>query len=144
MSKDSEKTIRVDSTDPDTPEKEKSGFSSTLELSQKTFIGKISTSQHAFLEVLGKKGKKIILGEEEVIIGRIPDCDIQLLVENVSREHARIIYRNEEYQIEDLGSTNGIYLNGIKVQKCILRDNDLIEIGGVKIQFGEEKIIQTS
>ncbi|MFC1820351.1 FHA domain-containing protein [Thermodesulfobacteriota bacterium] len=93
---------------------------------------------------MGKKGKKIILGEEEVIIGRIPDCDIQLLVENVSREHARIIYRNEEYQIEDLGSTNGIYLNGIKVQKCILRDNDLIEIGGVKIQFGEEKIIQTS
>jgi pSer/pThr/pTyr-binding forkhead associated (FHA) protein len=56
--------------------------------------------------------------------------------------HARIIYRNEEYQIEDLGSTNGVYVNGIKVEKCILREQDVIEIGGVKILFVEEKIRQ--
>ena len=142
MSEDSEKTIRRDNLDLDTSDKEKSRFSSTMEMPRKTFIGKIPTTQHAFLEVLGEKGERIILGEEEVIIGRIPDCCIQLPVENVSRKHARIIYRNEEYQIEDLGSTNGVYVNGIKVEKCILREHDMIEIGGVKILFVEDKIRQ--
>jgi len=133
MSKDSEKTIRTD-------DKEQSGFSSTLELSRKTFIGKIPTTQHAYLETIGEKKERVLLGENEVIIGRIPDCDIQLLVDNVSRKHARIIYHNEEYQIEDLGSTNGVYVNGIKVEKCILRENDIIEIGCMKFLFVEEKI----
>ena len=60
-------------------------------------------------------------------------------MDNVSRKHARIIYRNEEYQLEDLGSTNGIYVNSIKVAKCILRDQDLLDIGGIKMLFCEEK-----
>ena len=142
MGEDSEKTIRTDKLDLETSKKKKSGFSSTLEMRRKTFIGKIPTVQFAYLEIMGEEVERIEL-EEEVIIGRIPDCDIQLLVENVSRKHARILYRNEEYQIEDLGSTNGIYVNGVKVEKCILRNHDLIEIGGVKILFGEEKIRQT-
>ena len=135
MSEDREKTIRTDNI-------EQSGFSTTLELSHKTFTGKIPTTQHAYLEIIGEKKERILLGENEVIIGRVPDCDIQLLVDNVSRKHARIIYRNEEYQIEDFGSTNGVYVNGIKVEKCILRGHDMIEIGGVKIMFVEEKITQ--
>ncbi|MDB9822157.1 FHA domain-containing protein [Deltaproteobacteria bacterium] len=142
MPKDSEKTIRRDDVDLDAYDKEKSGFSSTLEMSRETYIGKISTTQHAFLEIMGEDKQRVLLGENEAIIGRIPDCEIQLLVENVSRKHARIIYRNEEYQVEDLGSTNGIYVNGIKVEKCILREHDIIEIGGVKILFIEEKIRQ--
>ncbi|MBW2610203.1 MAG: FHA domain-containing protein [Deltaproteobacteria bacterium] len=142
MSDNGEKTIRTDQLGFKTPAKGKSGLSSTLEIFRKTFIGRIPTEQHAFLEIMGEKKEKIKLGEEEFLIGRIPECDIQLMVENVSREHARIIYRNEEYQIEDLGSTNGIYVNGIKVEKCILRSNDLIEIGGVKMLFSEERIRQ--
>jgi pSer/pThr/pTyr-binding forkhead associated (FHA) protein len=142
MRKDKEKTIHTKGINLSAYKKGKAGFSSTLEMSPKTFIGKIPTTQYAYLEVMGEKKERVILGEEEIVIGRIPDCDIQLLVENVSRMHARIIYRNEEYQIEDLGSTNGVYVNGIKVEKCILREQDVIEIGGVKILFVEEKIRQ--
>jgi pSer/pThr/pTyr-binding forkhead associated (FHA) protein len=142
MDNEKEKTIRTKSIDIRTYKKEKTGFSSTLEMSPKTFIGKIPTTQHAYLEIMGEKKERIYLGENEVVIGRIPDCDIQLLVDNVSRMHARIIYRNEEYQIEDLGSMNGVYVNGIKVEKCILREHDIIEIGGVKILFVEEKVRQ--
>ena len=141
MNEDTEKRIRgEDGWDLDNSGKEEYGFSSTLKISRKTFMGKIPTTQHAFLEIMGDKKERIELGEEDLIIGRIPDCDIQLMVGNVSRRHARIFYRNEEYQIEDLGSTNGIYINGIKVEKCILRGHDIIEIGGVKILFVEEKI----
>jgi pSer/pThr/pTyr-binding forkhead associated (FHA) protein len=94
------------------------------------------------LEVIGtlENENHVELGEEEVFIGRAPECLIQLSVENVSRKHARITFRNEEYQIEDLGSTNGVYINGIKVEKCTLRKHDQIEIGGVKIIFNEGSI----
>jgi pSer/pThr/pTyr-binding forkhead associated (FHA) protein len=143
MTDDSENTIRVEgSKGSETTGKEKVGFSRTQEMARETFIGKIPTEQHAYLEIMGKKNERILLGENEAIIGRIPECEIQLMVENVSRKHARIIYRNEEYQIEDLESTNGVYVNGIKVEKCILREHDMIEIGDVKILFVEEKIRQ--
>ena len=141
MNDSEDKTIRADVLINQTGEKKKVSFSSTLEISPKTFVGKIPSKQHAFLEIIGATPGKLELGEsEEVVIGRTPDCHIQLLVENVSRKHARIIYINEEYKIEDMGSTNGIYINGIKVEKCSLRDQDLLEIGGVKILFSEGKI----
>ena len=142
MKKDREKTIVTKSADLESFKKGKASFSSTQEMSPKTFIGKITATRHAFLEVMGEKRDRIFIGDDEVIIGRTPDCDIQLLVENVSRRHARIIYKNEEYQVEDMDSTNGVYVNGIKVERCILRQHDIIEIGGVKIQFIEEKIGQ--
>ena len=140
MSENDDKTIRADISTHEVRKKKKVSFSSTLEISRKTFIGKIPGKQHALLEILGENPGSLELCEDEVIIGRVPECDIQLMVDNVSRKHARIVFINEEYQIEDLGSTNGIYVNGIKVEKCSLRDQDIIEIGGVKILFNEGKI----
>jgi hypothetical protein len=141
MTKDNEKTKHTGVFDVHAVNEEEPDFSSTLKMSRRTFVGKISTSQHAYLEIMGEQ-ERVLLGEDDAVIGRIPDCDIQLEAENVSRKHARILYQNEEYQIEDLGSTNGIYVNGIKIQKCILRDHDVIEIGDVKMLFIEEKIRQ--
>ena len=122
-------------------DEEEIGFLKTAEIDRKAYLEEISTKQHAFLEIIGREGfeKRIELEDEKVTIGRIPDCEIQLLVENVSRRHACIIFRNEEYRIEDLGSKNGVYVNGVKVEKCVLRKHDMIEIGGVKILFVEEE-----
>ena len=44
--------------------------------------------------------------------------------------------------MEDMNSTNGVYVNGVRVVKCVLRDNDQIEMGGVKIIFKEEKTLK--
>ena len=142
MNKKDDKTIRTDRHYLEKAKVIDSGFSRTLEISRDTFIGEITSRQHAFLEILDERNEKHELGEEEIIIGRIPKCNIQLSDDNVSRRHARITFRNEEYRIEDLGSTNGIYVNGIKIEKCILRNHDLLDIGGVKILFNEEKIRQ--
>ena len=115
-------------------------FSTTSQIKRETFTGKIPVARRAYFEVVSydEKNESIELGEREVIVGRSPKSDIHIPIDNVSRRHARILFRNEEYHIEDLNSTNGLYVNGIRVEKCVLRNNDQIEIGGVKILFREE------
>jgi len=141
LEKDNNKNISSANGDYQTSHEEEFEYSATATIDRKTFTGEIPTKQRAFLEIISPEEKKsqIELKEAETTIGRTPDCEIQFLVENVSRKHTRILYRNEEYQIEDLESKNGIYVNGIKVEKCILRKHDIIEIGGVKILFVEEE-----
>jgi pSer/pThr/pTyr-binding forkhead associated (FHA) protein len=138
------KTVRTDKRDIESLRQKESEYSRTMKISRDSFMREIPTKQHGLLYFIdSEEDKKLIeLEEGEAIIGRSPQCDIQIEVENVSRQHARIIFRNEEYQIEDLGSTNGVYVNGIKVEKCVLRDHDQIDVGGVRILFSEEKIRQ--
>ena len=113
----------------------------TEKIPRERFADMAPPAQRAYLEIAGSEEKDGIfeLGERAVLIGRSADCDIQLGVQNVSRNHARVAFHNEEYLIEDLESTNGVFVNGIKVVKCVLRNNDQIEIGGVKLVFNEEK-----
>jgi pSer/pThr/pTyr-binding forkhead associated (FHA) protein len=116
-------------------------FDTTEEIPRGKFADIVPLSQRAYLAITGSEEKNGIfeLDERAVVIGRSTESDIQLGVQNVSRRHARVFFHNEEYLIEDLGSTNGVFVNGIKVVKCILRNHDQIEIGGVKLVFNEEK-----
>jgi pSer/pThr/pTyr-binding forkhead associated (FHA) protein len=121
--------------------KDRNGFDTTEEIPRGKFADIMPLSQRVYLEITGSEEKDGIfeLGEKAVVVGRSTECDIQLGVQNVSRKHARILFQNEEYLIEDLESTNGVLVNGIKVVRCVLRNNDQIEIGGVKLVFNEEK-----
>jgi len=142
MNNKSEKNDLKENLNIESLQEEDSGFSSTVEISRKPLFGDFPTEQNAFLEIigLGETKKQIELREGNVFIGRANDCEIHIPVDNVSRKHAVISFRNEEYQIEDLGSTNGIYVNGIKVVKCVLRNYDEIDVCGVKIIFNDEKV----
>ncbi|MBN2033589.1 MAG: FHA domain-containing protein [Deltaproteobacteria bacterium] len=82
----------------------------------------------------------IELRRGDMVFGRSPGCDVRFVVENVSRKHARVFFQNEEFILEDLDSTNGLFVNGIKILRCALRNNDQIALGGVKLLFKEEKI----
>lgn len=69
------------------------------------------------------------LEHKRLTIGRGPDCDIVLDDRQVSRIHARIIWRDDHYEIEDLASKNGTHLNGRDIiGSHILRDGDEIQI----------------
>ena len=113
-------------------------YSNTNEVTKKSFDVDIP-KRYAFLEVIGfeEKVRRIELIEEKIIIGRSPDCDIQFPVDNISRKHASIYFHNEEYFIEDLNSTNGIYINGVKSVKAALRNQDRIEMGEIIMTFSE-------
>jgi uncharacterized protein DUF4388/FHA domain-containing protein len=65
----------------------------------------------------------------EVSIGRAEDVDLVLDDARVSRKHARIVEDQGRYLIEDLGSTNGIFVNAHRVQRAVLREGDRIQIG---------------
>ncbi len=130
--------VKIKDADPDSE-----GISmSTMQFSRRGIAGEISISQKAYLEVYGLRpgANGFELGEEEVKIGRTQECKLTLPLGGISRVHARIYFRNEEYYIQDLGSTNGTYVNGIKVVRCVLRNNDRIDIGEAKIVFIEERV----
>lgn len=118
--------------------------SATIRVPREAFIGEVPMKHRAYLEItgIGKQAKVIELRREESIIGRTPDCEIQLPSNNVSRKHACVGFRNEEYFVKDLNSTNGVYVNGVKIVKCVLRNLDQIEIGGIKLLFNEQQTLE--
>jgi pSer/pThr/pTyr-binding forkhead associated (FHA) protein len=87
--------------------------------------------QFALRFISGKyQGGEFPLGEgQEIVIGRSSELDMVLVEEMVSRKHARIALENGVLAIEDMGSTNGTFVNGEKVEKGTLREGDRVLIG---------------
>jgi predicted component of type VI protein secretion system len=77
----------------------------------------------------GEAGLTWPLEHRSLTIGRGSDCDIVLDDRQVSRIHARVVWRGDHYEVEDLGSKNGTHLNGRDVAASHrLRDGDEIQI----------------
>ncbi len=68
-------------------------------------------------------------------LGRLPACDVTLEDPSVSRRHARVDRSPDGWVIEDLGSTNGVKVNGRSVDRAPLEDGDEIELGTVRLTF---------
>lgn len=82
--------------------------------------------------------QEYLLNQENVLIGRTEDCDLELPIRSVSRQHAEITREDEDYFLCDLGSGNGTQLNGKKIrprEKHLLRSGDLIRIEEYDIRF---------
>jgi hypothetical protein len=73
-----------------------------------------------------------------VVIGRSRDCDIQLADANVSRRHAELRQEGASYWIVDLGSTNGLEVNGKRVKRAKLHSGDTITLGSTELTFVRE------
>ena len=90
-----------------------------------------SEPRYALRFISGKyQGGEYPLAEgQEIVIGRSSELDMVLVEEMVSRKHARIALSDGTISIEDLGSTNGTFVNGEKVQQGTLREGDRVLIG---------------
>ncbi len=78
------------------------------------------------------------LNQERLTIGRKPDNDIQIDNLAVSGKHALVITILDDSFLEDLGSTNGTYVNGKLVKKHALKDGDVIAIGKHELKYMNE------
>src|SRR5258707_3556554 len=67
--------------------------------------------------------------EREIIVGRSSELDMVLVEDMVSRKHAKITTTGDQILIQDLGSTNGTFVNGEKIKKVRLKEGDRILIG---------------
>ena len=96
--------------------------------------------EHACLEMLAgaTPGKVWTLGKGNGVIGRSSRAQVHLEEDGVSREHARLTSTAEGFvSVVDLGSTNGTYVNGGRVDVAILREGDRIDVGpDVTLRFG--------
>jgi hypothetical protein len=66
---------------------------------------------------------------EDLLIGRAPACDIAPSNMTVSRRHARLLFRDGTWIVNDLASKNGLTLNGTPVGRCQLRPGDRLALG---------------
>jgi len=80
-------------------------------------------------------GDRYVLGPEVVVLGRLPECDITLNDSNVSRRHAEIRPQGEGFVLNDLGSTNGSKVNGMRVPQRELQDGDELSFGSIRLVF---------
>jgi len=67
------------------------------------------------------------------VIGRREDCDLRIPLGEISRKHCRLIKDGDALRLEDLGSSNGTYHNGARIQKeATLSPGDQIQIGSIR------------
>ncbi|MBF0145975.1 MAG: FHA domain-containing protein [Magnetococcales bacterium] len=82
-----------------------------------------------------QKGLVIVLHEGVHTLGRKADNTDPILYQGVSSYHARILPMQGKWVIEDLGSTNGIWIKGVRERKAFLIPGDFIKIGAIPFQF---------
>lgn len=71
------------------------------------------------------------LTRDITVIGRREDCDLRIPLGDISRKHCRLVRDGDVFRLEDLGSSNGTYHNGQRVQEASLSPGDSIQVGPV-------------
>ena len=99
---------------------------------------------HPLNEALGTRFR--LRPRTSVVFGRADTAEISLPeVNSLSREHARLTYKSESVVIEDLGSTNGTYVNEVRIEEpTVLRSGDRFQVGAAHFKFLQERDIENA
>jgi pSer/pThr/pTyr-binding forkhead associated (FHA) protein len=90
-------------------------------------------------------GPNITLHRAMVVVGRDADCDTRLKSRLVSRHHCCMMRESDQVVVRDLGSTNGIRINGMRVETGRLRPGDELSIAHIRYRLeGEDDSEQAS
>jgi predicted component of type VI protein secretion system len=81
------------------------------------------------------EGPTILLDKPILLVGRHPECDIQLNSRKVSRRHCCIAQVSNYLVVRDLGSTNGVRINGVRVLEGKLKAGDELTVGNFRYQL---------
>jgi hypothetical protein len=81
-------------------------------------------------------GRFVVLAPLPFLVGRVPNAQLILPPDAASREHAEILLEGEELRICDLGSKNGTYVNGARIQESPLHCGDMVRFGREQFRIG--------
>lgn len=95
---------------------------------------------------------EMLMGRQDAQSGTFPEVDLTpygAAEKGVSRQHARIVFLNDELTIEDVGSVNGTFLNGHRIvpyQAMPLHDGDVVQLGTLVLQvfFDAPEVVEES
>lgn len=91
---------------------------------------------YAWLEELEGGQRRYPLAKNAVRIGRSADSEVRFENDSVSSHHAEIIrHRDKSMVVTDLKSSNGVLVNGKRIEQCVLKDDDVLEIGEIKLRL---------
>ncbi len=79
-------------------------------------------------------GKRVVLDRPIVLLGRDSECDVQFDSRKISRRHCCIAQVGDRLVVRDLGSTNGIRVNSVRVSEGYLKDGDELAVGSLRFQ----------
>jgi pSer/pThr/pTyr-binding forkhead associated (FHA) protein len=82
-----------------------------------------------------KRGSRIALDRERITVGRHPDSDIFLDDVTVSRRHAELHQVGAGFEVVDVGSLNGTYVNKDRVERTLLANGDELQVGKFKLVY---------
>jgi general secretion pathway protein A len=102
-----------------------------------------STGQTVGRILLASEGKTVMerdLKPGRLVIGRTPDNDLQIDSKFISRHHCQIVTQADSCLIEDLNSTNGIYVQSKRVRRYNLNDGDVVQVGQHEIMYIDERV----
>ncbi|HEY5343082.1 MAG TPA: FHA domain-containing protein [Solirubrobacteraceae bacterium] len=83
----------------------------------------------------GRVGESFAVDHERMSIGRRPDAEVFLDDVTVSRDHALLVRRGEQWYLDDCGSLNGTYVNRSRIESQRLEEGDEVQIGKYKLTF---------
>jgi hypothetical protein len=86
-------------------------------------------------ELVLTDGRRVQIGSEPLVIGRLPECGVVLADSNVSRRHAELRRAGDSVVLTDLGSTNGTRVNGAPIRERVLVSGDEVSVGSTRLIF---------
>jgi len=100
-------------------------------------IGEVTERGPAFVIRAGggRVGESFPVTGERMSIGRRPDSEVFLDDITVSRDHALLIHRGDDWYLDDCGSLNGTYVNRSRIESHQLQEGDEVQIGKYKLTF---------
>jgi hypothetical protein len=113
-------------------------FGHTMVYSTTTGQRRVEAPRHGGRVLLVSDDKRTVIADEPFVIGRSRECDLVLDDPNVSRRHAELRREEDGWAVHDLGSTNGIKLNGQRSRGGRLSPGDEIMLGVSRLTFEQE------